>query len=148
VSVLLGFSLMVQVSGVGLEQLPTIVVVFGAVNWGLFNLFEFARKTFAPEEERAHVESYSKLFRPLGASALSMSQVAIAVGALWVLSPALLAERSVLWHVVTASALAVCAGVYAIRTARGSASVLRAGAGLYIVTSYALLSYQLWHGAV
>lgn len=46
-------------------------------NWGYFNLFEFARKTFAPSEERNNVESYSKIFSVRGAILLSLSQAIV-----------------------------------------------------------------------
>ncbi len=43
-------------------------------NWLLFNIFEFGRKTFAPEEERASVDTYSSLFTPYGAFLLQLIQ--------------------------------------------------------------------------
>lgn len=51
-------------------------------HWFVFNLFEFARKTFGPLEERAEVPSYSKIFSLKGAYLLSVSQVVLA---LWIL---------------------------------------------------------------
>lgn len=47
---------------------------FALANWFLFNLFEFGRKSFAPEEERPGVDSYSLLFGKTGAVALVMIQ--------------------------------------------------------------------------
>lgn len=43
-------------------------------NWLLFNIFEFGRKTYAPEEERASVDTYSSLFTPYGAFLLQLIQ--------------------------------------------------------------------------
>lgn len=144
VSVLLGYSVMAQISGAGLIDLPPGALAFGAVNWGLFNLFEFARKTYAPEEERPHVASYSRLFRPIGAGLLSLSQVAIALGALWWLSPGLFAPSAVRWHAGAAGLLAVCAVIYVVRSARPAAALLRAAAGVYLVGFWALVNLQLW----
>ena len=50
----------------------------GLMYWCIFNLFEFARKTFAPSEERQGVESYSSLFGIAGAVILSISQALVA----------------------------------------------------------------------
>jgi 4-hydroxybenzoate polyprenyltransferase len=52
-------------------------------NWALFNLFEFARKSFAPSEERENVPTYSGLFGIKGAWALSMSQILLTHAALY-----------------------------------------------------------------
>lgn len=38
--------------------------------WGLFNIFEFGRKTYCRSEERPEIESYSKIFGQWGAVAL------------------------------------------------------------------------------
>jgi 4-hydroxybenzoate polyprenyltransferase len=56
----------------------TDLIRFALPHWFLFNLFEFARKTFASEEERENVESYSKIFGRIGAVLLSVSQVFLA----------------------------------------------------------------------
>ncbi len=53
--------------------------------WGLFNFFEFGRKTFAKSEETLEM-SYSKRFGPWGALGLSFSQISRA----WVLWPSLI----------------------------------------------------------
>ncbi len=44
-------------------------------NWILFNIFEFGRKTYAKEEEREGVDSYSSLFTPYGAFLLQLIQI-------------------------------------------------------------------------
>ena len=43
-------------------QLGKDSVHFALSSWCLFNVFEFGRKTFASSEERAGVQSYSKIF--------------------------------------------------------------------------------------
>ncbi len=144
VSVPLGLSIMVMTSGAAATELPRALVAFGGINWGLFNLFEFARKTFAADEERPGVDSYSSQFRPLGAVLLSLSQVAGALALVWLLSPAVLPTGAAAWHAMLASLFAVCAVFFAAHRGRRSASILRGSAGLYIVACYALMSVQLW----
>ncbi len=46
-------------------------------NWLLFNVFEFGRKTYATEEERAGVDTYSSLFTPYGAFLLQLIQTGL-----------------------------------------------------------------------
>jgi 4-hydroxybenzoate polyprenyltransferase len=49
-------------------QIPKEYGMFLLVNWMLFSIFEFARKTFAKEEERDSVDSYSKSSGPFRAA--------------------------------------------------------------------------------
>lgn len=59
---------------------PSWVSVFYAFAcWALFNMFEFGRKTFSPEEEKVGVSSYSKVWGIWGAIALNGSQWVIAL---------------------------------------------------------------------
>ena len=57
-------------TGETIFEIPTHFAVVMAMAWMLFNIFEFARKTFAEDEERPNVESYSRRLTRLGASAL------------------------------------------------------------------------------
>ncbi len=50
-------------------------LIFALGNWFVFNVFEFGRKTFAVEEERPGVDSYSERLKPSGAVALLMVNV-------------------------------------------------------------------------
>lgn len=61
------------------------VFLFCFSHWCIFNLFEFARKTFAESEERPNVPSYSNIFGLKGAYALSASQVILSTVALYVI---------------------------------------------------------------
>lgn len=54
-------------------------LLFLSSHWFIFNLFEFARKTFDQAEERESVASYSKIFTQKGAYLLSLSQVILGV---------------------------------------------------------------------
>lgn len=49
-------------------------LLFAFINWLLFNIFEFGRKTFSSEEERDNVDTYSSLFGRKGAALLVISQ--------------------------------------------------------------------------
>ncbi len=76
---LLGFALMSCVLGFTITNFSWNVLLFLLSHWFIFNLFEFARKTFDVSEERENVASYSKIFTLKGAYLLSGSQVALSV---------------------------------------------------------------------
>lgn len=59
------------------------IFLFCLSHWCIFNLFEFARKTFDPSEERPNVPSYSNIFGLKGAYLLSASQVMVSGVALY-----------------------------------------------------------------
>jgi 4-hydroxybenzoate polyprenyltransferase len=61
------------------------VFLFCFSHWCIFNLFEFARKTFAANEERPNVPSYSNIFSLKGAYLLSASQVILSAIALYLI---------------------------------------------------------------
>ncbi len=77
VSAFLGYALITIIISKPIWQFPPLLLLTGLMNWSLFNLFEFARKTFAPGEERSDVESYSSLYGVWGALALSLSQALV-----------------------------------------------------------------------
>lgn len=56
-----------------------LILPYVLSHWFIFNLFEFARKTFNAEEERAQVDSYSKIFTLKGAYGLSLTQVVLSL---------------------------------------------------------------------
>lgn len=58
-------------------------MLFALGNWFVFNVFEFGRKTFGREEERAGVDSYSLRLGPSGAVALLVVNMLIGYGLLW-----------------------------------------------------------------
>ena len=75
---LLGLALVSANLGMMTFQSPAIPV-FLLSHWFIFNLFEFARKTFSANEERNNVPSYSKIFTLKGAYLLSASQVLLSL---------------------------------------------------------------------
>ncbi len=80
VTVLLGLGMLGQLDADFVFGTSKLAFVFAP--WFIFNLFEFARKTYSAEEdasaEKMSVPTYSKIFSPLGAVLLSFSQVAAA----------------------------------------------------------------------
>lgn len=54
------------------------LLYFSIINWMLFNIFEFGRKTFALSEERLNIDTYSSLFGKKRAVMLVFSQAIIA----------------------------------------------------------------------
>ena len=85
VAAVLGLSTFAAGAGARIVELPSRYLLFPAINWFMFNLFEFARKTFAISEERSNVQSYSSLFGIRGAVSLSVSQIILADGLYWML---------------------------------------------------------------
>lgn len=144
VSILLGYSLATALGHAYAFALPG-VLGFGLVNWGLFNVFEFARKTYAPEEERPTVDSYSSLFGPRGAALLTLSQVAQAVLAWGLLcAPAFVGQTDLVAQgglalVVTG----VPAAAYVASPTKRRAKVFRDLAGLYLLLFFGLLLWTL-----
>ncbi len=53
------------------------IYLFVLVNWFLFNIYEFGRKTFATPEERKKVDSYTKVFGRFGAVMLVLSMAVL-----------------------------------------------------------------------
>jgi 4-hydroxybenzoate polyprenyltransferase len=101
---------------------------------------EVSRKTWARDDERLGVESYSKLWGNAGAAATTIA--AVLVGAALVLFIQQGAEIAVGFQVASAAfaALAIVAGaLYARTPTRRNAKLLAAGAALWVVGGYLLV---------
>jgi 4-hydroxybenzoate polyprenyltransferase len=116
------------------------IPVFLLSHWFIFNLFEFARKTFDPSEERRDVASYSKIFSLKGAYLLSASQVLLALICLFQLR----ALFPVRWLLVLATfyILALVPMVFNLRNF--SAKSFRKLSTLYMALHYLILFILLW----
>lgn len=79
----LSFAIISCVLGFTALNFSPNIFLFCLSHWCIFNLFEFARKTFDPGEERPNVPSYSNIFGLKGAYVLSASQVVISGIALY-----------------------------------------------------------------
>lgn len=75
VAVLFGLFVMSALSGRAPWELEGQALLFAVSNWFVFNVYEFARKTFAREDEEVGVPSYSARFGSRGAAFMTMAMV-------------------------------------------------------------------------
>ncbi len=130
VSILLGYCIVAQYLNVAFWLFPSEVLIFGLINWSLFNLFEFARKTYAKEEESPTSDSYSKLYGSFGAFLLTASQSAAALFLLFSID----GVSIYLWvHIVLFVSLAIMSLPYILR---GKANFYRLAWSVYIIVFY------------
>lgn len=80
---MLGFLSFSMATGRQLVAAGEGFALFALGNWFVFNVFEFGRKTFAREEERDGVDSYSLRLGPAGAVALLVGNMLAGYGLLW-----------------------------------------------------------------
>lgn len=143
VTVLLSFSIFSF-----LTKLPLSLLIqnphlfyFALINWCLFNIFEFGRKTFAKSEENIAVETYSKYFGQKGAVALVCSQILLACFLAFKLEH--LNKVNLGWSL---SALFIAYGAYAFLYLRldsyKAASKYRTFSSFYIVLFYIILIFS------
>lgn len=132
-SALIGYAIMSITSDISNPLTNSSAYLFALINWGQFNLFEFARKTFAPAEEKPNVDSYSSLFKPLGAALLSISQITLSWVALYALPSAHYASFGNL-------ALAIILAGFAFRYAKSN-SATNARLFRNVTSAYLLLFY-------
>ena len=122
-------------------QIEPAVIAFLALAYANGAAIEIARKTWAPSDERRGVDTYSRLWGPVGAACA----VAVAISAGWALA------SSVLYAVGAASALigAICvlallglAAVfaYAQRPRTPHAKLLESAVGIWVLGSYLALA--------
>jgi 4-hydroxybenzoate polyprenyltransferase len=129
---LLSLALLATARGVLPWQLSSADLVFALICWGVFNVFEIARKTFAPAEEKERVDSYSKLWGPFVAVALVLSQ-AIPITVLFALFSSLAGRASWIGQGILTLMVLLSGVVYAVRPSSGSARVYRGVGQAYIV---------------
>lgn len=140
VSALLGLSVGVTMTSFDVRQLTPPQVGFFLMNWAFFNLFEFARKTFAASEERPTISSYSNIFTPRGAWALSWSQViAGVVLACWSLQD----SPRVSWIVAGGIVYTLISVFYFVKPLANNAKLFRTVTGIYLLGHYILVCLAL-----
>ncbi len=135
----LGLSLISANLGMLTFESPAIPV-FLVSHWFIFNLFEFARKTFDPSEERANVPSYSKIFSLKGAYLLSASQVLLSLVLLFQLR----ALFSVRWLLVLATLYVLSIIPMVVNLKKFSAKTFRTISTVYMALHYVILFFILW----
>jgi 4-hydroxybenzoate polyprenyltransferase len=119
--------------------LPRNAFIFLLMNWAFFNLFEFARKTFAPSEERPQVPSYSNIFGTRGAWALSVSQCIIGV--------LLICYVKMNWYVLVAGVLYIASTVPFLKMpSTRNAKLFRNSSAAYLLLHYLILIFALAFG--
>lgn len=139
VSTLLGLSAAIAMTGMDMHGLHSYHVSFFLMNWAFFNVFEFARKTFADEEERPNVESYSKIYGTLGAAILSLSQGVLGNVLLYrsLQNPAQEANVGrISWTIGALILYAVACLPFMIKPTRPSARLFRAVSSFYLLFHY------------
>lgn len=140
VSVLLGVSAATAIIAFNPQKLQPTDISFFLANWCFFNLFEFARKTFAPTEERPNVPSYSNLFTPKGAWVLSWSQVIIGV----LLSTLALSHYAHFYWLILGAVLYTLLSLgYALNPQAKMAKIFRNGTGIYLLLHYTLVCFVI-----
>jgi 4-hydroxybenzoate polyprenyltransferase len=121
-------------------DLPHSVWILVGLNWAVFNLFEFARKSWGQDEERPGVPSYSNRWTPAGAAVLALSQAfAAAAAAAFLLRASLhsavaLGASSVLAAIGLAASLA-----YVMKPFHQRARIYRSTMTFFILGLYSIL---------
>jgi len=136
VSVLLGASSAVAMTNLSPDKITNTQILFFLMNWAFFNLFEFARKTFALSEERPKVASYSNIFTPRGAWFLSWSQV---VAGVVLVHYSLIDQQRFSWIFAGAVVYTLISLVYAVRPKAETARIFRNLTGIYLLAHYILV---------
>jgi 4-hydroxybenzoate polyprenyltransferase len=139
VSCLSGFSAAFVFSSASGSELSLQTVVFFITPWFYFNLFEFARKTYAAEEERPLVETYSLLFGAVGAWALSMSQVILGLMFLYFLE-----VKNIEMFYLLAGVYFVLSLTYVIKKNTTAAKFFRLISGIFLIAHFMLLTFTYW----
>ncbi|MBD3246681.1 MAG: manganese transporter permease [Candidatus Omnitrophica bacterium] len=113
---------------------PKQYALFVCANWMIFNVFEFGRKTFAREEERDLVDSYSKRLGSIRAAGNVIGMAAVAVLIAVVLGNAL--SLPFLFYLAQALLLSVVVGTglwYGISVSRTAARAFRGACSVFIL---------------
>ncbi len=142
VSILLGISSAVALNDFSPQGLHPYHICFFLMNWAIFNLFEFARKTFAATEEKKDSPSYSSLFGPRRAYALSMTEAIIAVMLVQTAlkNPLMIGYQTPLFMAFFMIYLATTCG-YFFKATEKSAKIFRAITGVYLLLNYSIIIY-------
>ena len=126
------------------------VIAFLALAYANGAAIEIARKTWAPSDERRGVDTYSRLWGPVGAACA----VAVAISVGWALASFVLyAAGAVSWLLGAVGALALmalaAAFAYAQRPRTARAKLLESAVGTWVLGSYlAFAAAPLVAGAV
>lgn len=79
VVVLMSLTIFTALFSESIIKIPGVLIYFSFAGWFLFNIFEFGRKTFASQEEKEGIKSYSKIFGRIGAVLLVLAMVILSI---------------------------------------------------------------------
>ena len=122
------------VTGLNFWKIPKVYGMFVLVNWMIFNIFEFGRKTFGKEEEDELIESYSKRLGPIRAALNVVIMATVSMYAaykLWSifnLSLLFITAMYLLYGLIL-----ICAGLYAAHNDKTSARIFRGICSVFIL---------------
>lgn len=139
VSSLLGLNAALLSTGVSIGELQENHIYFFLMNWCFFNLFEFARKTYAPTEERLGVDTYSSLFGSLGAVGLSLSQVALGLVLLQFSNP----NQNFSVPFLLAGLYFFSSIPFVLNPTPKTAGLFRNTTGIYLLVHYIAVTYSM-----
>lgn len=138
VSVLHGAMISLALVGLPATLNTQNALAYFLANWALFNLFEFARKSFAASEEREQVPTYSNTFGITGAWLLSASQVLLAHGTLYWAT----GTFNEIWLGITV-VYGILSCYYLVARSERSAKWFRQASGLFLLVSEITIIYWL-----
>lgn len=132
------------VSGLALWEMTQPFFLIALSNWMVFNIFEFARKTFGNDEERPEVESYSRRLTPPGAVAAVLINAALALVFLWGATVSVPGGLSLLKAEMILTAVLALAGIiYAVNANAFFGRCYRFTATLYLIVYNVLVVYYM-----
>lgn len=122
------------VTGLHFWRISKVFGMFVLVNWMIFNIFEFGRKTFGKEEEEELVESYSKRLGPIMAAfnVVFMATVAMyaayKLGSIFNLSLLYTSSMYLLYGLTL-----LASGLYAVHNDKSSGRMFRGVCSIFIL---------------
>lgn len=114
------------------NKIPPGLINFSLVGWFLFNIFEIGRKTFARQEEKQGINSYSKVFGKFGSTFLVLAMAALSIIFMDSLVSSIVKSFFYLWFSITA----IMGFLYAIFDHPRFAYTYRLTTSLYIIFIY------------
>ncbi len=142
---MLGLLIYCALTGAFINEIPAAYLLIALSNWFVFNVFEFGRKTFSADEERAGVDSYSLRLKPFGAFALLAVNILFAFLALYFAADKINAVknlyggipvnfRPLLISAAAISFMVICAGIaYGLNPSNSKAKIYRDAVSFYLV---------------
>ncbi len=121
-------------TGLDFWKIQKVFAMFVLVNWMIFNIFEFGRKTFGKEEEEELVESYSRRLGPARAALNVIFMASVAMYAAYKLGN--IFNLSFLYTIamyLLYGLTLLAAGLYAVHNNKPSARIFRGVCSIFIL---------------